>query len=170
MKNNEQELIIPISSINSDAVLPTRAHSSDAGHDLYSTEECKLKPLERKLVKTGVKIAIPEGFYGRVAPRSGLALKKGIDVMAGVIDSSYRGEIGVVLINLSSEEIVLEAKSKVAQLIIETCYGAAWHVCDNLDDTERSSGGFGSTDNQLPPDISTARPVNLGHSLGNPHH
>ena len=166
MKNNEQELIISISSINDKATIPTRAHSSDAGHDLYSVEECRLKPLERKLVKTGIKIAVPEGFYGRVAPRSGLALKKGVDVMAGVIDSSYRGEIGVVLINLSEEEITLEPMSKVAQLIIESCWGAEWHICDDLDDTERSSGGFGSTDNQLPPDISSKISVNLDNCLG----
>ena len=86
-------------------MIPARANKTDAGYDLWSVESYTLKPLERKLFKTGISVEIPEGHYGRIAPRSGLAYKHGLDVLAGVIDSSYRGEIGVILINLSNEEV-----------------------------------------------------------------
>lgn len=166
MENSDQSLIIPISNINPEATLPERAHSSDAGHDLFSLGDCRLKPLERKLVKTGIRMAIPEGYYGRIAPRSGLALEKGIDVMAGVIDSSYRGEIGVILVNLSDSQVELKAKSKIAQLIIERYWGAEWYVTEDLDDTKRGEGGFGSTDIVQEQSLSNKRPVNLGNCLG----
>jgi dUTP pyrophosphatase len=97
-------------------------------------------------VKTGISIAIPEGYYGRVAPRSGLAVKHGLDVMAGVVDASYRGEVCVVLINLGQETIDLLAGTRVAQMIIESCQTIDyWRVVTHLSDSARAEGGFGSS-------------------------
>src|SRR5262245_32058424 len=101
------------------AVLPTRGSSSSAGLDICSIEDVKIGPRERSLARTGVSVAIPEGFYGRVAPRSGLAVKQGLDVLAGVIDSDYRGELLCALYNTSDAPISLPAGSKICQLIIE---------------------------------------------------
>src|SRR6185503_11806968 len=101
------------------ATLPTRGSQASAGLDLYSIEAVSLDPGQRAIARTGLAVAIPEGFYGRVAPRSGLATKKGVDVLAGVIDADYRGEIGCLLYNAGQERIELEAGTKVCQLIIE---------------------------------------------------
>lgn len=127
------------------ATLPTRGSQASAGLDLYSIEAVSLDPGQRVIARTGLAVAIPEGFYGRVAPRSGLATKKGVDVLAGVIDADYRGEIGCLLYNAGQERLELEAGTKVCQLIIEKIASpqAAW--ADELDDTERGGGGFGST-------------------------
>jgi len=127
------------------ATLPTRGSRASAGLDLYSIEAVSLDPGQRAIARTGLAVAIPEGFYGRVAPRSGLATKMGIDVLAGVIDADYRGEIGCLLYNAGQERVELEAGSKVCQLIIERIISppAAW--AEELDDTERGGGGFGST-------------------------
>jgi dUTP pyrophosphatase len=131
--------------LDPDAVLPERASQSSAGLDLYSIEAVSLKPGERRLVRTGLAVAIPEGFYGRVAPRSGLAVKKGVDVLAGVIDADYRGEVGCLLYNAGDEAITLPAQSKICQLIIEKIItpNAVW--AESLSDTVRGSGGFGSS-------------------------
>ncbi len=136
---------IKYKKLNEDAITPSQATDGDAGNDLFSTEAVELQPMERKAVKTGISVAIPVGFYGRVAPRSGLAVKKGLDVLAGVIDSGYRGEIGVVLINLSSDVVELKKFSKIAQLIIEKCHSVEWEESENLSSSERENGGFGST-------------------------
>jgi len=127
------------------AVLPTRGSSSSAGLDLYSIEPISLGSGQRGIARTGLSVAIPEGYYGRVAPRSGLARKQGLDVLAGVIDADYRGEIGCLLINTGAETIELPAQSKICQLIIEKIItpGAVW--ADDLSETARGSGGFGST-------------------------
>ena len=130
-----------------EAKIPTRANESDAGYDLYSTQRGIIPAKERKVVKTGIAIEIPPGYYGRVAPRSGLAVKKGIDVLAGVIDSGYRGEIGVVLQNLSDEDFYFSEGESIAQLILEQCNTISWVDVDELKDSERSDGGFGSTGN-----------------------
>ena len=127
--------------------IPTRANESDAGYDLYSTQKGVIAAKERKVIKTGIAIAIPPGYYGRVAPRSGLAVKKGIDVLAGVIDSGYRGEVGVVLQNLSNEDFYFSEGERIAQLILEQCNTISWVDVDELKDSERSDGGFGSTGN-----------------------
>lgn len=117
-----------------------------AGLDLCSIEDAELQPKQRATVRTGLAVAIPPGFYGRVAPRSGLAAKQGLDVLAGVIDSDYRGEIRCVLFNTGDEVITLAAGSKICQLIIEQIITpeAAW--TNDLDSTARGAGGFGSTD------------------------
>jgi len=131
--------------LDPDAVLPTRGSPSAAGLDLYSIEAVSLHRGERCLVRTGLAVAIPEGFYGRVAPRSGLAAQKGIDVLAGVIDADYRGEISCLLINAGEETIHLPAQTKICQLIIEKIItpDAVW--VESLSDTSRGAGGFGST-------------------------
>lgn len=127
------------------AILPTRGSALAAGLDLYVIEELTIPPGERLLARTGLAVAIPEGYYGRVAPRSGLASKHGLNVLAGVIDADYRGEIGCLLYNAGDETIQLSAQSKICQLIIEKIItpDAAW--TDDISDTERGDGGFGST-------------------------
>lgn len=128
------------------AVLPTRGSPSAAGLDLYSIEDVDIPPHQRALARTGLAVAVPLGFYGRVAPRSGLAVKNGLDVLAGVIDSDYRGEICCVLLNTGDEEIALKQGSRLCQLIIEKILTPAPEWADDLDETSRGSGGFGSTD------------------------
>ena len=128
------------------AVLPRRGSALAAGLDICSIEAVELQPKQRGTVRTGLAVAIPPGFYGRVAPRSGLAVKNGLDVLAGVIDSDYRGEICCVLYNTGDGIITLPAGSKICQLIVEQIITpeAAW--VNDLDSTARGAGGFGSTD------------------------
>ena len=127
------------------ATLPSRGSTSSAGLDLHCIDEITIGPRERFLAKTGLAVAIPHGYYGRVAPRSGLAVKQGLDVLAGVIDSDYRGEIGCLLYNTSDEPIHLPAGSKICQLIIEKIEMPTAVWAEDLIDTVRGSGGFGST-------------------------
>lgn len=128
------------------ATLPTRGSRAAAGLDLYSIEVVSLQPGQRVIARTGLAVAIPEGFYGRLAPRSGLAAKKGLDVLAGVVDADYRGEIGCVLHNTGEEKIELLEKSKICQLIIERIVTPQAVWADELGDTARGPGGFGSTE------------------------
>lgn len=127
------------------AMLPTRGSTNSAGLDLYSIEELLIEPQQRVLVRTGLSVAIPEGFYGRVAPRSGLAVKHGLDVLAGVIDSDYRGELQCLMLNTGDAAITLPSGSKICQLIIEQIItpDAVW--AEQLTATTRGGGGFGST-------------------------
>lgn len=127
------------------AILPTRGSSLAAGLDICSIEDLAIEPKQRALVRTGLAVAIPEGYYGRLAPRSGLATQKGLDTLAGVIDADYRGEIRCLLYNTGDEAIQLPAQSKICQLIIERIITptAAW--ADEISETDRGSGGFGST-------------------------
>jgi dUTP pyrophosphatase len=127
------------------ATLPTRGSRAAAGLDLYLIEAVSLGPGQRAIARTGLAVAIPEGFYGRLAPRSGLATKKGLDVLAGVIDADYRGEIGCLLHNTGEERIELVENSKICQLIIEKIVTPQAVWADDLGDTERGPGGFGST-------------------------
>ena len=143
--------------LNPAAKPPVRGSSDAAGYDLHAFDEELQKtdadttPLgvvhahSRAIVKTGISVAIPEGYYGRVAPRSGLAVKAGIDVGAGVIDRDYRGEVGVVLFNHSDKDFTYSNGDRIAQLILTAYASPAVTVVDNLDDTYRGSGGFGST-------------------------
>lgn len=137
--------ILRFQQLDPRAVLPSRGSSFAAGLDIYSIEDLTIGPHERAIARTGLAVAIPHGFYGRVAPRSGLAVKQGLDVLAGVIDSDYRGELCCILYNTSNAYISLEAGSKICQLIIEKIItpNATW-VAD-LDETARGAGGFGST-------------------------
>jgi dUTP pyrophosphatase len=129
--------------------LPTYETTASAGVDLRAnlTETITLKSLERTLVKTGVFLEIPEGFEAQVRPRSGLALKKGVTVLnsPGTIDADYRGEVGVILINLSNEDFVIENGERIAQLVFAKVEQAQWLEVETLSDTSRGEGGFGST-------------------------
>lgn len=129
--------------------LPKYATSSSAGMDLRANIEqpIVLKPLERKLVPTGLFIELPVGFEAQIRPRSGLALKKGITVLntPGTIDADYRGEIGVILINLSQEDFVVEDGERICQMVIAKHEQVYWQQVDVLDETERGAGGFGHT-------------------------
>jgi len=127
------------------AVLPTRASEHAAGVDLYSIENVQIDSGKRAAVKTGLSVAIPEGSYGRIAPRSGLAWKAGIDLLAGVVDADYRGELICILINHGEESFFVNAGDRVAQLIIEKITTPIPEWASELDNTYRDSGGFGST-------------------------
>ena len=150
------------------AITPSRGSDFAAGYDLYSTEEYTLKPLERKLFKTGISIAIPGGLYGRVAPRSGLAYKDGIDVMAGVIDEDYRGDVGVILINLGSVDKAIKPEDKIAQIIFEHYNEATLSEVADLPPSVRGAGGFGSSDAAPTQSPLTDEMIhkNYQHSLG----
>lgn len=129
--------------------LPNYETNASAGMDLRAnlTESITLKPLERTLVKTGLFIELPIGYEAQVRPRSGLAYKKGITVLnsPGTVDADYRGEIGVILVNLSNEDFVIESGERIAQLIIAKHERAEWQETIALTETSRGEGGFGST-------------------------
>lgn len=127
------------------ATLPSRGSALAAGLDLSSIEGLIIEPKERCLARTGLAVGIPEGHYGRIAPRSGLALRTGLDVLSGVIDADYRGEIGCLLYNTGDETITLPAQSKICQLIIEKIITPEPVWANEIDETDRGSGGFGST-------------------------
>ena len=129
--------------------LPNYETIASAGMDLRANigEPITLKPLERTIVKTGLFIALPIGTEAQVRPRSGLAAKKGVTVLnaPGTIDADYRGEIGVILINLSNEDFIINNGERIAQLVIAKHERAEWDETDSLDETKRGAGGFGST-------------------------
>ena len=129
--------------------LPAYETKASAGLDIRANVEkpIVLKPLERVLVKTGLFFEIPEGYEAQVRPRSGLALKKGLTVLnsPGTIDADYRGEVGVILINLSQEDFTIEDGERIAQVVFAQVEQAAWINVETLTETERGEGGFGST-------------------------
>ncbi len=129
--------------------LPQYATSQSAGIDLRAnlTEPVVLKPMERKLIPTGLFIELPEGYEAQIRPRSGLALKHGITVLntPGTIDADYRGEIGVILINLSTEDFKIEHGERICQMVIARHEQAEWIQVEELNETERGAGGFGHT-------------------------
>lgn len=129
------------------AQLPAYQTVGSAGMDLRSTESFDLAPMERKLVRTGLKIAVPQGYEAQVRPRSGLALKHGISMVnsPGTIDSDYRGEVGVLLINLGSETVHFEIGERIGQMVFCPVAHATWSVVEELPATDRGEGGFGST-------------------------
>lgn len=141
-------LNIPITTLVEGASVPSYAYSGDAGMDLRAIEHFELKPFERALVPTGLAIAIPEGYAGFVQPRSGLAIKQGVTVLntPGLIDSHYRGELKVALINLDPDNVFeVNPGDRIAQLVIQKVERVEWNVVDSLDETERGAGGFGSS-------------------------
>lgn len=128
--------------------MPAYSHIGDAGMDLYSLEEIKLAPGERKKTSCGFSIEIPEGYFGAIAPRSGLANQYGLTLVNswGVIDSSYRGEICVIIINLGGKEIILPSKTRIAQLlVIPVVCANLIAVEEKLIETDRGAKGFGSS-------------------------
>ncbi len=162
----EKNLKIDFKLLHKDARVPTRGKSGDAAYDLYSVEYCVLNPFERRAIKTGIAVSIPDGYFGRILPRSGLSLKNGMDTMAGVVDSSYTGEIAVVLINLNFSfvhgqidvnkdflsaltgnpyKFEIRPGDKIAQMAILPCANVDWVQVEELKRTERGADGFGST-------------------------
>ena len=129
--------------------LPAYATEQSAGMDLRANieEPIVLKPMERRLIPTGLYMALPQGFEAQIRPRSGLAFKKGITVLnsPGTIDSDYRGELMVLLINLSTEEFIVNDGERIAQMVIARHEVAEFQVVEELDDTERGAGGYGHT-------------------------
>ena len=132
--------------------LPFYATKAAAGADIKAVldEPLTLKPLERKVIGTGLKIALPEGFEAQVRPRSGLAAKHGISVLnsPGTIDADYRGEIGVIIVNLSNEDFTIHPGERIAQLVLARFEQINWQITESLSQTERGDGGFGSTGKQ----------------------
>lgn len=142
------DLVVPLRRLDPDLPLPAYAHSGDAGADLVAAEETELAPGARAAVRTGVAVAIPEGYVGLVHPRSGLAARLGVTVLnaPGTVDAGYRGEILVILINHDhSSTVKISRGDRIAQLVVQRVERAAFQVVDELDDTARGAGGHGST-------------------------
>ena len=131
--------------LTDEAVVPTRGSEFAAGLDLSSVESIVIEPGDRDIVATGLAVIIPNGTYLRIAPRSGLAAKHGIDVLAGVVDSDYRGEIKVILANFGREPFAVMPGERIAQAILEQCVIADVETVEELTDTDRGTAGFGST-------------------------
>lgn len=141
----EAEAPLKVKKLSSNATLPVRASPGAAGYDLFSAEDCVIEPRTRKVVKTDLSMAIPARHYGRVAPRSGLSFKFGIDIAAGVIDSDYRGPLGIVMVNNGVSAFEVKAGDRVAQLLLERVSTPEVEEVEELDDTVRGTSGFGST-------------------------
>lgn len=146
----EQEVVVRVLRVGSvEMPLPKYQTAGSAGMDVHAAtcEPVTLAPLERKLFPTGLALAIPPGYEVQVRPRSGLAAKRGLTVIntPGTIDSDYRGEVGIVLVNLSNEAAVVEPGERIAQLVLAKVERAALTVVASLEDTERGAGGYGST-------------------------
>ena len=139
--------LIKIKRLSSLAQIPKYAHIGDSGADLYAIEDCPLEPFERKIIPTGICVEIPDGFEGQIRPKSGLALDSGITVLntPGTIDSTYRGEIKVILINLSSEIYQIKQGQKIAQIVVSPVIQAEFKAVKELSESKRGTGGFGST-------------------------
>ncbi len=135
---------IPVRRVKPDAILPTRAHPDDAGLDVYCLEDVLLGPRSGKAVPTGIAMGLPEGFVGLVADRSSLA-KKGLKCAGGIIDAGYRGEIHVIVWNISGEQLLVKRGERIAQILILPIATPAVCEVSTLDDTHRGEKGFGST-------------------------
>jgi len=152
MTRADDSIVIPITRMHENAVIPQYVHLSDAGADLVSVESVTLRPGERRLVPTGIAIALPEGYVGLVHPRSGLAIRNGVALVnaPGTIDAGYRGEIKVCLINLDPQvNVELPAGTRIAQLVVQEVARANFVEVSELSETERGDGGFGSTGLQV---------------------
>ncbi|KAI8377743.1 dUTPase-like protein [Radiomyces spectabilis] len=134
-----------VKRLSEKAKLPTRGSPASAGYDLYSAEDKVIPAQGKAVIATDLSVAVPEGCYGRVAPRSGLASKHFIDTGAGVIDADYRGPLGVLLFNFSKEDYTVAQGDRIAQLVLERIYTPEVVEVQDLDTTTRGAGGFGST-------------------------
>lgn len=134
-----------VKKINPQAKLPEYAHANDAGMDLFCLEKISLAPGARQAVSTGIQMAIPEGYVGLIWDKSSVPFNYGVKTMAGVIDAGYRGEIKIMLINLSAETVSIEAGQKIAQMLIQPVIQAQIIETDDLTETARGTGAFGST-------------------------
>jgi len=138
-------LFLHWSKLKKDAFSPYQGSPGAAGYDLKAIKDGEIPVQSRGVVDTGISFQIPEGYYGRIAPRSGLSVKKSIDVGAGVVDSDYTGEIKVVLINGGTEPFVYKRGDRIAQIIITSIQTCPLLEVDSLEQTKRGAGGFGST-------------------------
>ena len=136
---------IKIKKLREEAKIPNYAHPGDAGLDLYSCIDAEIAPGERVLIPTGLSIELPEGYVSLIWDKSGIALKQGLTCLGGVIEYTYRGEYGVILFNTSKETYKVKKGDKVAQLLIQPIVSAEIEVADELSETKRGTGGFGST-------------------------
>lgn len=146
-----ERVTVKIERINDNAVIPTYAHNTDAGADVYAAEDITILAGETKIIKTGLKVAIPVGYEIQVRPRSGLSAKSGLRIAnaPGTIDAGYRGEIGVIMTNIGTNTIeTINVGDKIAQLVISEVPMIKWEEGTIEDNTERGEGGFGSTDNK----------------------
>lgn len=141
-------LAVPAKRLCDETVIPQNAYNGDAGYDLHATEDIELKPFERTLISTALSLEIPFGYAGFVVPRSGLAIKQGLSVVnaPGLIDSNYRGEIKVIAINLDpANPIQINIGDRIAQLVIMKVENVHFNEVEELHDSERGKGGFGSS-------------------------
>lgn len=133
------------SKLSEKAIAPSRGSIGAAGYDLYAAHDVSIPAQGKAIVKTDIAVALPEGWYGRVAPRSGLSWKHHLDIGAGVIDSDYRGNVGVILFNLSHVDFDVKQGDRIAQLIIQRICTPELEEVESLDETTRGAGGYGST-------------------------
>lgn len=138
-------MIVKIKKLHDDAKPFNYAHKGDAGLDIYANEDKIIKANTRDVISTGIAIAIDEGYVGLVWDKSGIAAKAGLKTMAGVIDSGYRGEVKIVLLNTTNDDYKVERGNKIAQMLIQKIESAQLDEVTDLDDTTRGEGGFGST-------------------------
>ena len=144
----EKTITVPIKRLDPTVELPRYAYAGDAGLDLRASEDVVLKPFERRLISTGLAIAIPDGYAGFIQPRSGLALKQGLSMAntPGLIDAHYRGELKICAINLDpKDDIVIRRGDRIAQLVIQKVPVVELLEVDDLSETDRGAGGFGSS-------------------------
>jgi len=148
IKEEEEALSVRslrLTKLDESAITPTKANISDAGWDLYSLEDVEIPPASRSLIKTGISLQIPKGFVGLIWPRSGLAVKSGVDVFAGVVDSGYRGDVGVCLYNSSVETVSVKKGDRIAQILFQPVPYFQLTEVTTLSSSERGEGGFGSS-------------------------
>ena len=144
-KNTLSHPVLRVELMNEDAKMPVKGSEKAAGYDLFSAVEIPIPARGKECVSTGIKIMLPENCYGRIAPRSGLAVKHSLDVGAGVVDEDYRGEIKVVMFNLSDEEFLVTKGMRIAQLVCERIWYPSIEKVESVDETKRGERGFGST-------------------------
>jgi dUTP pyrophosphatase len=139
---------VEIKLLNDNAKIPAKSSQDDAGYDLYSCDDFFIKPMERCLVKTGVSMSMPSGYYGHISDRSGMALKKGAHCIGKIVDPSYRGEIGIIILNTDMyETIKIQKGDRVAQMIFKKYENVNFIESESLQETERSDNGYGSSGN-----------------------
>lgn len=138
-------VFVHVKLLNEEATTPTKAHRTDAGYDLYASEDAFVFSKSRKVIKTGVSFDMSDGMAGLIWPRSGLSVKKGLDVLAGVIDAGYRGEIMVCLYNTSDEDVEINRGDRIAQIIFQEVPLVSLIESEELETSQRGSDGFGST-------------------------
>lgn len=138
---------LAIKLLRDDARMPTYAHAVDAGMDLYAAEACVINSRERAQVPTGIALAVPDGYVGLIWDKSGISQKGGLKTLGGVVDAGYRGEVMVGIVNLGDGAYHVEKGAKIAQMLIQKVEHPELMRVEKLDDTERGTGGFGSTGN-----------------------